>query len=153
MVITWPSQRPCCHQDAAWYLLSMMSPSLCSFLLFYTYLFICLVILYIPGTGFLSLCTADTQELHLQLLHTPAASTKQRYPLLGCIPAAPCVQHLHTGGDLVRGHKASLGNLHLCPAGTIVHSLFSAWPMDMMKSCTKHSPSEIRGSSWLGSGN
>lgn len=44
----------------------------------------------------------------------------------------------------MRGHKSSLGylHLHLCPAGVIALSLFQAWPQDVLKVCTQHSPSE-----------
>lgn len=44
----------------------------------------------------------------------------------------------------MRGHKSSLGylHLHLCPAGVIALSLFQAWPQDVPKVCTQHSPSE-----------
>lgn len=44
----------------------------------------------------------------------------------------------------MRGHKLSLGYLylHLCPASVIALSLFQAWPQDVPKVCSQHSPSE-----------
>ena len=59
------------------------------------------------------------------------------------VPPPPCTKARHGG----RGQTARRGYLHLLlsPEGAVVYSRPQAWPADMLKACTKHSPSEIRG--------
>lgn len=47
----------------------------------------------------------------------------------------------------MRGHKASLGDLHLYPGGAIVHSFPS---LALRDTESKHSPSEMRGEQLAG---
>ena len=55
--------------------------------------------------------------------------------------------HLHVGGNHATGHTAWRGDLHLllCPAGVAGCFLPQAWPLDVLKACTEHSSSEMRG--------
>lgn len=151
-VVTWPSLRAHQHQDVTRCFRSMTSPSQCSLLFFHICLFIylfftplelgfCICALQAIGADSLSAaCTCS--------IHGVELPTSGRHP--GCALHG-WVQHLCVGGNLVRGHKSSWGYLHLHPAGAIARCLPQAWPWDVPQVCS--GPSEMRGSSWLGSGN
>lgn len=123
-------------------------------LLFILYLLFVYLFFYTIESGFRSLCVVGNRSgcpAHCTYpsVHRAVPPASGRHP--GCALQGR-VQHLHTP-DLVRAHKLRLDYLHLHPAGAVAHCRPQAWPRDVLEVCTKHSPSDMRGSSWPGTGN
>lgn len=123
----------------------MISPSLCSWL-YFAFVYLLVSLFYHPG--WVPACALRAAG-SCRPPRVTAASTGQCYgswtaswlqPARLAPPPPrrrePCDRPYSLAGDL---------HLLLCPAGAAGSFLPQAWPLDVLKACTEHSSSEMRG--------